>query len=143
MIAKVVTLTVLAICGLEDLRSMKIHLQPVCSGLLLGILMTFGKMEACTDFLYLLLGLLPGAGLLAFSFLTREAIGIGDGLLFLMLGSLLGLEESLVLLTLSLMLSLFAAIGIWIKKKSKKTMFPFVPIVLLSYVFVLWAEAMA
>jgi leader peptidase (prepilin peptidase) / N-methyltransferase len=143
MIVKVVVLTVLAICGVEDLRSMKIHLLPVCAGLVLGLLLAFAEMERYRDFFYLLLSLLPGASLLTFSFLTREAIGVGDGLLFLMIGSLLGLEESLILLTLSLMLSLFAALGIWIKKKSKKAMFPFVPIVLLSYVFMLWVEEMA
>ncbi len=80
------------------------------------------------------LGLLPGAALLLLSKVTREALGMGDGLLMLVLGSFLGLGEALDVLLLALFFAaLWAGILLFVRKKHKDYEFPFVPFLLAGY----------
>ncbi len=79
-------------------------------------------------------GLLPGAALLVLSRVTREALGLGDGLLVLVLGSFLGLNEALDVLLLALFFAaVWAGILLLIRKKHRDYEFPFVPFVLAGY----------
>ena len=80
-------------------------------------------------------GLLPGAVLLGVSRLSREALGMGEALLRLVLGIYLGLEAALDVLLLALFLAaVWAGILIFAKKKSRNYAFPFVPFLLIGYV---------
>jgi prepilin signal peptidase PulO-like enzyme (type II secretory pathway) len=135
MIRKTIVLLLLAVSSMEDLRSMKIYMPPLYAALAMGVLLALlGDSEL---FLYRLAGVLSGAMLLLLAFFSREAIGLGDAALFLVLGIWLGLWESLLLLTGSLVLAALAGIFLWIRKKSMKQTFPFVPFVLIAYVLML------
>ncbi|MCI7739353.1 MAG: prepilin peptidase [Lachnospiraceae bacterium] len=80
-------------------------------------------------------GLLPGAVLLGVSKLSREALGMGDALLMLVLGIYLGLEAALDVLLLALFLAaVWAGILIVVRKKGRNYAFPFVPFLLIGYV---------
>ena len=80
-------------------------------------------------------GLLPGAVLLGVSKLSREALGMGDALLMLVLGIYLGLEAALDVLLLALFLAaVWAGILIVVGKKGRNYAFPFVPFWLIGYV---------
>lgn len=79
-------------------------------------------------------GLLPGAVLLGVSKLSREALGMGDALLMLVLGIYLGLEAALDVLLLALFLAaVWAGILLFVGKKGRNYAFPFVPFLLIGY----------
>ncbi len=138
MIRKTIVLLLLAVSSLEDLRRMKIYMPPLYAALAMGILWAIFGDSAL--FLYRLAGLLSGGLLLLLAFFSQEAIGLGDAVLFLALGIWLGLWESLLLLTASLVLAALAGIFLWIRKKSMKQAFPFVPFVLIAYVLMLGGQ---
>lgn len=138
MIRKTIVLLLLAVSSLEDLRRMKIYMPPLYAALAMGILWAIFGDSAL--FLYRLAGLLSGGLLLLLAFFSQEAIGLGDAVLFLALGIWLGLWESMLLLTASLVLAALAGIFLWIRKKSMKQAFPFVPFVLIAYVLMLGGQ---
>lgn len=138
MIRKTIVLLLLAVSSLEDLRRMKIYMPPLYAALALGML--WALLGDSALFLYRLAGLLSGGLLLLLAFFSQEAIGRGDAVLFLALGIWLGLWESLLLLTASLVLAALAGIFLWIRKKSMKQAFPFVPFVLIAYVLMLGGQ---
>lgn len=138
MIRKTIVLLLLAVSSMEDLRRMKIYMPPLYAALAMGILWAIFGDSAL--FLYRLAGLLSGGLLLLLAFFSQEAIGLGDAVLFLALGIWLGLWESLLLLTASLVLAALAGIFLWIRKKSMKQAFPFVPFVLIAYVLMLGGQ---
>ena len=138
MIRKTIVLLLLAVSSMEDFRRMKIYMPPLYAALAMGILWAIFGDSAL--FLYRLAGLLSGGLLLLLAFFSQEAIGRGDAVLFLALGIWLGLWESLLLLTASLVLAALAGIFLWIRKKSMKQAFPFVPFVLIAYVLMLGGQ---
>lgn len=85
-----------------------------------------------------LLGLLPGALSLLLSFVTREQIGYGDGLMLLILGGCVGPERTLVIWILGLVTSFVVSVVLLTMRKAvKSTRLPFVPCLLLGYILVL------
>lgn len=138
MIRKTIVLLLLAVSSMEDFRRMKIYMPPLYAALALGML--WALLGDSALFLYRLAGLLSGGLLLLLAFFSQEAIGLGDAVLFLALGIWLGLWESLLLLTASLVLAALAGIFLWIRKKSMKQAFPFVPFVLIAYVLMLGGQ---
>lgn len=138
MIRKTIVLLLLAVSSMEDFRRMKIYMPPLYAALALGML--WALLGDSALFLYRLAGLLSGGLLLLLAFFSQEAIGRGDAVLFLALGIWLGLWESLLLLTASLVLAALAGIFLWIRKKSMKQAFPFVPFVLIAYVLMLGGQ---
>lgn len=81
------------------------------------------------------LGLIPGFLLLTVSRISREALGMGDALLMLVLGIHLGLRDSIEVLLLALFLAAFwAGILMLICRKKGDYEFPFVPFLLLGYI---------
>lgn len=87
-------------------------------------------------FLYQVLpGVLLGAMLLLFSYLSGEGIGFGDGWLFIVTGIFLGFWRNLALLGGSMFLAgIFSAVCFITKKKGKYDRVAFVPFVLAAYV---------
>lgn len=79
------------------------------------------------------MSMLPGIFLLILSFLTREAIGIGDGLFFLVSGWMLSLQENLILLFGGLLLCSGYSLGYLVvsqwrnQDSARKTVIPFLP----------------
>ncbi len=104
----------------------------ICSGVLFHILSGFGSALAFAS------GFLPGLLLLAAGFLSKEAVGYGDGAMLLCVGSFLTFSETLLMTILSLLFSAACA-GILMaaKRIKRKGTFPFLPFLLAGYVAVL------
>lgn len=82
-----------------------------------------------------LLGMLVGGILLVIAVISRESIGLGDGMLFLATGTFLSFSENMALLIDSLLLvGIYAITCLVLKKKGKKDRVAFAPFVLAAYV---------
>ena len=74
-------------------------------------------------------------GRIGISFLSKEQIGIGDGVVTGLLGCLLGARGCLVMLCIASCLMAVISIGILILKKgSRRTTLPFAPALLGGYI---------
>lgn len=81
---------------------------------------------------------LPGAGLIALSFVTDKKIGYGDGILLIILGILQGLEKIILVFCIGLFLqSLLAVVLLILKKADKQTCIPFIPFLLSAQILLL------
>ena len=79
--------------------------------------------------------LLPGAGFLTLSYISREQVGYGDGLLLLTVGIWLGFGQTFGVLTLGLILcSVLCGVLLMRKKIRKQDSIPLVPFLLLGFV---------
>ena len=100
----------LVYCALEDLRDMSVSvlafLAMAVSELGWYLLRLFRG--GVTDWRGLLLGTLPGLFLILLSILSSSAIGMGDGLFFLLIGTAAGLP-----LTLMLTVCTFCLSAVW------------------------------
>ncbi len=82
----------------------------------------------------LLGGMGVGVFLVAAAFLTREAVGCGDGLLVCVTGLYLGMWENIsLLLGGTAVCALVMALGLMLGKVRRKDRFPLVPFLLLVY----------
>lgn len=88
-----------------------------------------------TSWLEWLLSLLPVAGFLTLSYISREQVGYGDGLLLLTVGIWLGFGQTFGVLTLGLILcSVLCGVLLMRKKIRKQDSIPLVPFLLLGFV---------
>lgn len=86
----------------------------------------------------LLTGVVPGVVLLLVSLCTKESIGYGDGLMLLVLGVFCGLQKTVAILGMALVLIALAAIVLLVLHKAgRKTELPFLPFVFAGYLLVL------
>lgn len=85
-----------------------------------------------------LLGMVCGLVLLAVSFLTRNAIGKGDGIIFIVTGIFLGWNNNIILLFYSfLFCGIFSLFILVLCKRKGKDRIVFVPFVLFAYIIIL------
>lgn len=83
-------------------------------------------------------GILVGLFLLFISFITRQQIGLGDGILFVITGIGLGFFDNIILLMSSLFLTSIVALSLFVAKKIKrKETLPFIPFVWVSFICIL------
>lgn len=128
MLKEHIILIILSVFSMEDIMKRRIHLALVliffASGILYQILL--GKVIL----IEILGGILVGIILIGISRLTEEAIGYGDGLIFLVTGVFLGIWENLNLLFTSLIIAfIYSSIQILLRKKDTKDEIPFVPFI--------------
>lgn len=117
--------------SLYDIREKKI---PVMATVLFGVAVMIYRLCTGTAILDLLLGLLPGAGLLLAAFCTKESIGTGDGLVLCMLGLFCGMRETVAILGMALVLSALLAIVLLVfKRVGRKAELPFLPCLCSGY----------
>lgn len=87
---------------------------------------------------YIVGGMAIGGGLLLISRVTREAIGYGDGILVLIIGTVSGILKTLLVLFYGLLLGcMFCSILLCFHKIKKKDTIPFAPFLLVAYLGVL------
>lgn len=136
-----ILLVYLIVMAVYDIRRREI--QPWCSAaaaVLLAVrqiyLITQGEVAVYAAFWGTAIGIL----LILLSILTSGEIGMGDGVLFLISGLLLGIYENSILLFLSLLLTaIVSGVLIVIKRVGRKDTLPFAPFVLAGYgVMCLW-----
>lgn len=86
----------------------------------------------------LLGGIVIGGILLGISYITRQKIGAGDGLLVMMLGAYLGFEGIGVVLLYALTLcAIWSGLLLMIKKVNRHYTIAFIPFIFIGYIGVL------
>lgn len=84
---------------------------------------------------YLLTGLIPGIFLLILSVCTKEAIGMADTLIILMLGAVYGFWDTLLILFFSFAASfIYSSIMMLKKKFHRRSSFAFLPFLTAGYI---------
>ena len=129
MIAEICILVLMLVCSFEDLRKKEIALWKIG---LCGVVSLFRVAMQIrggnADYIAMLLALLPGAFLLGISFVTREGIGYGDGLLMLSIGPGVGLVTLVTGMFIAFFASSIFSAGLLLTKKVKRNhRIPFIP----------------
>lgn len=129
MIFKIGILVIFAITSIEDIRKKEIHLWEILTcGVLSVAAEAMAFYQGTFDLTDLLLSLLPGALMLFLSFITREGIGYGDGLLILAAGPALSAGNLTMALAIAIVISgLFSGILLVLKKAGRKSKIAFAP----------------
>ncbi len=131
MLGNIVLLCALAALSRFDIKKKELPLPLLGAGAAAGLIICLTTGEPS---LYGMLGGICIGGLLLLGALvSRESIGIGDGLLFVVTGIYLGFWENLVLLFLAAAACAVTGLILMLAKKyTRKHSLPFVPFVLAS-----------
>ena len=120
--------------SLQDLRKKQISEKGLIG---FGIIGMIYAVVSKSQFFSILTGILPGCILLLFGWMTKQAIGYGDGILLLFMGLFLSGRDILVLLGMALCLSsFFVVVLFFIGKLKKRRTLPFVPFLGISWVII-------
>ena len=129
-------LGMLAWAAWKDIRSKKLPVIFLIIGACTGIVLQIIIGEA--SIWEMLLSCIPGGIAFILAFLTKQAIGYGDAALIIISGIFLGLNASIMLILIALVLSaIAAAVLLLLKKKKRKDEMPFVPFMLCSYIVIM------
>ncbi len=121
----------LLIQGVWDLRTKEI---PTWVSLGLGICSFLYSVCSQRDWICMILALLPGAICLLIGYVTRQAVGYGDGILLCALGMLYSLEEVLdICIIASLIAGIVGLVLLVVFKKKGSYQIPFVPFLFLGW----------
>lgn len=125
----------LGILCLEDLKNKQISMLLTFAFGICSLLYGFLKLKNGTmTFFEMCLGIGTGFILLGISVLSREQIGVGDGIISILLGASYGLNNITILCVASILASVYGLFLLIRKKADKKTTMPFVPAITLGYV---------
>lgn len=126
----------LFICSIQDVKRKQIHIALLCIGM---VTVMFGAMFFIDiSIKNRLMGFLPGGLLLGLNLITKNQIGIADGIIVCIIGGALGFYISSGILLFALFLSaIISLILIVLKKVKRKTTIPFIPFLFAGYVGVL------
>lgn len=130
---KIIVIAMLAIEAISDIRTQTVSLVRLIAFALLGITINY-----CKDYQSVwsvVGGLVVGLVLLGYALLSKGAMGVGDGVVFLCLGIFLGLSGNLRLLFFSLIVAAIAG-GVYaiVTKKGIKAKIPFIPCILVAFI---------
>jgi|GEM_PF-3007956 leader peptidase (prepilin peptidase)/N-methyltransferase len=126
----------LIVCCYTDLKKHTINLLISIIFTLLGIITGIFLFDY--SFISMIISLIPGISLFVISLIFPASLGLGDGLIFTICGIYLGINFTIQLLFLSLVISCIFSILLIIKKHSLKYQFPLAPFIFVSYVFILF-----
>ena len=135
-----VVLIVLLICSVQDIRCKKIHVQiPIVAGFFGGVMWLVCGEKLIADLIY---DCVPGVVLILSSILSKEKIGLGDGMIVVMIGLLTEVDFTFYVVMLSFGISVccFGLNGLMcnIRRKYEDKMkeIAFVPCIFAAYIFV-------
>lgn len=118
----------------RDLRKHRISILLTAGIFLAAVIMRIWRGEYAA----LAAGILPGIILLGISWITKESLGYGDGLVQSVLGALLGWKKALEILMGALFLAaVFSAAALAVHRLGRKSELPFLPFVLGAYLILL------
>ena len=126
----------LIISTISDLRYRTISLKLSAFVIVLMCIVKLLIYDTLADF-DIILALIPGAFIIFVGYISKEAIGYGDGLVFLVCGVALNLKDTILLLFLAFLLSAIWSIFLILIKGDKKATIPFVPFISCAYVILL------
>lgn len=129
----------LLLCGVQDIIKKKIYLYMIVAGaIIIGICIPFTNTISLIDRIG---GIVIGICVIMISLATRGKIGLGDGALLCVTGLGLGFWGNLELFAIGLALAAVISIGLLILRlANRKKSIPFVPFLLLGYVFLIYAN---
>lgn len=128
---------IIFLSAIKDLKRKEVSLWILGIGGI--ILSSLFIITANSNWMDRFLGALVGGALLGISKVTKEQIGIGDGLLFCITGIGIGFWHNISLLLYSLMLAaVFSIFMLCYKRTLKNQVIPFVPFVFLAYLGVIF-----
>jgi len=81
--------------------------------------------------------MIPGIILMIVGYLTKDSIGLGDGILLFFMGLCISWTQILIMLMVAFLLAFCWAVTQWVLYKSGQKSFPFVPFMLMGYVVML------
>lgn len=139
IIIKGILTVVLFICAVQDVRKKKIFLWLILLGaMLVSICLPF---STAFSFFNRLGGVAIGVGVIIISLATVGKIGMGDALLLCITGLGLGFWGNLELFAIALLMASIISIGLLVfRMADRKKSIPFVPFLLVSFIFLLFAE---
>ena len=125
-------ISMLAIQSVWDWRYRQIPIAITLAGGVMGLLLSMMRERSLID---LCMGLVPGLVCLGLGWITREAIGYGDGFLLCAMGMYKSLEDIVGIIVLASSLAgVFGMVLIIFCKKKGKDQIPFVPFLLVGAV---------
>jgi len=139
----------LAYLSIADIKKKELHLSAIvffgAYGMLCTLFRLKGVYEPSPSFLgSLLLRLVPGLVCLLLGFITREAIGYGDGLVLLGMAAYLSAEQILVAGYVGLLSAgVVSIVALLFFRCSRKYRIPFVPFLFIGYGWTLFVERMS
>ena len=123
---KVLILGVLIIASIRDIIYKEIDIKEIA--VLFGLMLVYVIFEDSFNIMYSVFGAVFGVGMMLFSKISQQALGLGDALVLLILGIGFGIFRIMYVLMVALLLSSIIVIGLLILKKvGKKTQLPFIP----------------
>lgn len=125
-----------------DMKEKKVPIILLVVGLIIVVgikteYILFGGDKGMMNITAPLLGCVPGLFFLGLGKITK-AVGLGDGMILLILGILVGYGQMIILLTISLLLqAVVSVLLLGLKKVNLKTGIPFIPFLTGGYL--LWS----
>ena len=138
MFTEVFVLTFLGINSWLDIKKREISLVTIGIFGITGLILSLSQKGFSWD---CLIPVAIGAGIVGLGILTKGAVGIGDGLLLMALGTMLDAGKFLAVFFMGVLgCSAVSLIFLLVLKNAGKSELPFVPFLLLGYVggLVLW-----
>lgn len=135
-IVRLVITCILGLLAIVDFKKKKVSnvLLLIVSGIVIINYIIFRPVTIMS----LLGGILIGFFFLGISYITRQKIGAGDGLLVMILGAYLGFEGIGVVLLYALTLSaIWSGLLLMIKKVNRHYTIAFIPFIFIGYIGVL------
>ncbi|WP_455717423.1 prepilin peptidase, partial [Anaerosporobacter sp.] len=130
---KLVIICFLGILAIVDYKKKQISNIALLIGLVI-VIVNYVVFQPIT-LISLIGGIIVGFVLLGISYITRQKIGIGDGLLIILLGANIGFEGIVFLLLYALTLSaICSAILLITKKVNRHYTIAFIPFIFIGYI---------
>jgi leader peptidase (prepilin peptidase)/N-methyltransferase len=135
---KIILVGILLFCAIWDVIKKKIFLWSILSGaILIGICLPFCEKFSLWNSIG---GFAVGAFVVLVSVVTVGKIGMGDALLLCLTGMALGFWSNLELFAVALLLAaIISIILLVVRLADRKKSIPFVPFILISYLFLAFA----
>lgn len=131
-ILKITLLAFLGAGAFFDIKSKSIPVWYPAAGFAAGIILKL--LEGSFNIFQIAGGCAVGLLLLMLSLISKNAIGKGDGLMFIVTGVFVGLIGNVILLFVSLLKAAITSLVMLLTKRiKKKNLIPFVPFMLAGY----------
>lgn len=130
----------LIVAGYMDIKYKKISVLWCVFFMIMGLAISMGSSQILIEAVgQIILSVMPGGILLIISKMTNQSIGIGDGVVAIVVGMLLGIEKTVMALLGGFMISgVVSIILLMFRKAEKGYELPFVPMLSVAVLLVVW-----
>ncbi len=120
---------ILFISVFTDIKSLRIPYSIVAlAGFISVIFIIYEMINGSITWTQIAYSLLPGIALIVTSFITRQSVGYGDGLMMMAVGPVFGISHMVFGVCLGFFISaIFSLVMLTFRKADKTTCFPFMP----------------